>query len=208
MTKPSLDGAYALKTPQDSVELYGAWAEAYDMSFAQSSGYQLPELVAQAYAKAGGSGPVLDVGAGTGLVGAALARHRVGPVDGTDISPHMLAEAALKDCYENLFEGDLTARLSVEDASYAGIISAGTFTHGHVGPEAFDELLRVARGGALIVLSINADHFEGRGFAAKFDDLGGAIDALTLTEVPIYAGSQDAVHADDRALIACFRKSE
>jgi len=89
MTKPDLDGAYALKTPEDSVKLYGDWAETYDDSFASASGYQLPEAV----------GPVLDVGAGTGLVGVALQGLGVNLVDGTDISSAMLAEAAMKDCY-------------------------------------------------------------------------------------------------------------
>lgn len=206
MTKPSLDGAYALKTPQDSVALYGEWAETYDEGFADASGYQLPKVVADAFAKAGGKGPVLDIGAGTGLVGEALLQNKVGPVDGTDISAQMLAEAALKDCYENLFEGDLTGQLDVEDASYDGIISAGTFTHGHVGPDAFDELLRVARSGALFVLSINAAHFEGHGFAAKLDAIAGSITGLTLSDAPIYMGSSDANHADDIARIVQFTK--
>ena len=207
MTKPDLDGAYALKTPEDSVKLYGDWAETYDDSFASASGYQLPEAVAEAFARGDGQGPVLDVGAGTGLVGVALQGLGVNLIDGTDISSAMLAEAAMKDCYENLFEGDLTGTLDVEDGTYQGIVSAGTFTHGHVGPEAFDELLRVAANGALFVLSINAEHFEACGFAAKFEALGAAIQGLTLHETVIYTDARTDKHAEDKALLAVFRKA-
>ncbi len=207
MKTPDLDGAYALKTPEDSRKLYGDWAETYDETFAKASGYQMPEAVAEAFARAGGAGPVLDVGAGTGLVGVALQNLGVALIDGTDISAAMLAEAALKDCYENLFEGDLTAVLDVEDESYSGLVSAGTFTHGHVGPEAFDELLRVARPGATFALSINAEHFEARGFAAKFDALGGQIKGLNLHETVIYSEARQDAHADDKALIAVFQKA-
>lgn len=205
MSKPDLDGAYALKTPEDSVELYDAWAESYDTEFAAASGYLLPKAVAQAFVDHGGTGSVLDIGAGTGLVGEVLASLGVGMIDGTDISPAMLAEAALKDCYENLFEGDLTQRLDVADGHYAGLVSAGTFTHGHLGPEVFDELVRIAAPDALFALTINAGHYEKLGFAAKLAGLGDQIKGLTLLETPIYDARSDE-HAGDLAYIAVFRK--
>lgn len=207
MTKPDLDGAYALETPEDSVRLYGEWAESYEETFAKASGYLLPEAVAECFARSGGLGPILDVGAGTGLVGVALHGLGIGPVDGTDISSAMLAEAALKDCYENLFEGDVTDVLEVEDGTYAGVVSAGTFTHGHVGPDAFDELLRVAHPGALFALTINAEHFKARGFKAKFDALGENIQGLTLHDTPIYGDARRDGHAGDKALITVFTKA-
>ncbi|WP_299193549.1 methyltransferase domain-containing protein [uncultured Litoreibacter sp.] len=207
MTKPDLDGAYALETPEDSLKLYSDWAETYDDSFAAASGYQLPEAVAETFARADGKGPVLDVGAGTGLVGVALNALGVAPIDGTDISSAMLAEAAMKDCYENLFEGDLTGVLDVEDGTYQGVVSAGTFTHGHVGPEAFDELLRVSAPGALFALTINAEHFEARGFATKFDALSNQVQGLFLHETIIYDGTRDDGHAEDKAVIAVFKKA-
>ena len=47
----------------------------------------------------------------------------------------MLDVAQTKGIYRALFAGDLTARLPVDDGTYAGIVSSGTFTNGHVGPE-------------------------------------------------------------------------
>ncbi|MEM7470617.1 MAG: methyltransferase domain-containing protein [Pseudomonadota bacterium] len=207
MTKPDLEGAYDLKTPEESLKLYSDWAETYDESFAEASGYQLPVAVAEAYARSGGTAPVLDIGAGTGLVGAALTELGIDVVDGTDISQQMLAEAALKDCYENLFEGDVTERLDVDDGTYHGIVSAGTFTHGHVGPEAIDELLRIASADALFVLSINAEHFAARGFEAKLNELRSRIKGLTKHEIPIYDDSCQDGFADDKAFLVIFRKA-
>lgn len=204
---PDLDGAYALKTPEDSLKLYAEWSETYDETFATASGYQLPVAVAEAFARGGGAGPVLDVGAGTGLVGVELHQLGIGPCDGVDISSAMLAEAALKDCYENLFEGDLTGPLDIEDATYSGIVSAGTFTHGHVGPDALDELLRIASQGAQFVLSINAEHYADRGFEEKFVEVADSIQGLTLHETSIFDEARKDGHGRDKAFLAVFTKA-
>lgn len=204
---PDLDSAYALQTPDDSRRLYARWAETYDFDFAETTGFLLPTHVARAFAKAGGSGPVLDIGAGTGLCGEALDALGIGPVDGIDISPQMLEVAAGKTVYRTLVEGDILARVPLPDASYAGIVSSGTFTHGHVGPEGLDEVLRLARPGALCALSINAAHYADRGFGARFDALAGKISDLRLPEVPIYDAMADDAHKNDTALLALFTKT-
>ncbi|SHI39909.1 Methyltransferase domain-containing protein [Shimia gijangensis] len=204
---PSLDGAYALETPEDSRRLYANWAETYDQTFAQAHDYLLPLLVAQAYKDEGGTGLVLDVGAGTGLCGQELIALNIGPVDATDISQEMLNVAATKSIYRTLFAGDLTARLAVEDDTYAGVVSSGTFTNGHVGPEAFDELLRITQPGGLLALSINTVHYDAKGFKAKLQDLDGQITDLHLPEVRIYGESATDGHKDDTVYIALFRKA-
>ena len=204
---PGLDAAYALRTPDDSVRLYRDWAASYDDGFAVAMGYQLPEAVAAAFAAAGGGGPVLDVGAGTGLLAEALARRGIGPLDGIDISAEMLAAAQQKGVYRRLTRADLTRGLEIAGESYAGVVSSGTFTHGHVGPAAFDALLRVARSGAQFALSINAGVYRDGGFAAKLAALGPAISGLRLEEVAIYGTAADPAHRDDRALVALFVKA-
>ena len=204
---PSLGAAYALETPEDSVRLYASWAESYDSDFAQSSDYILPQQVARVFAEEGGAGPVLDIGAGTGLLAEALTHTSIGPLDGTDISQGMLDVAKTKGLYRGLFTGDLTARLPVEDGSYQGIVSSGTFTHGHVGPDAFDELLRITASGGLLCLSINAEHYQAQGFAAKLDALAAQITGLKLPQLPIYGAQSASDHKDDLAFIASFRKA-
>lgn len=203
---PELKDAYALKSPEDSRRLYADWAGDYDESFAALEDYQLHVHTARAFVGAGGQGPVLDVGAGTGLCGAVLAGLGVGPIDATDISAEMLKEALKKDIYRDAFEADLTEGIPAPRESYSGIVSSGTFTHGHVGPEGIEALLRVARPGAQFAISINAAHYESAGFAAAFDAFGDRIGSLRLTEVPIYGDLAAGPNRDDTALIALFEK--
>ena len=201
-----LDAVYALKTAEDNRRHYDGWAETYDSQFVEEMDYRLPERVAEAFAALGPDGPVLDVGAGTGLVGVRLAELGVGPVDGTDISPGMLAVAADKEVYAGVFEGDLLGRLPVADGAYGSAVSAGTFTNGHVGPDGIDEVLRIVRKGGLIVLSINGEHWEKAGFRAKFEALDHKIDAFRLQEVRYYGDNATGAHASDTGWIAIFRR--
>ncbi len=206
---PNLKAAYGLKTPEDSRRLYAEWAGDYDQSFAAREDYLLHIHTARAFVRAGGQGPVLDVGAGTGLCGAILADLGVGPLDATDISAEMLDRAMRKDIYRDAIVADITQGIHVPPASYAGIVSSGTFTHGHVGPDAFDELLRVARHGAQFALSVNMTHFRQDGFADKLRQLetDRAISGLKLHEARIYGNLAAGANKDDTAFIVLFEKA-
>lgn len=194
-----LAAAYALETPDDNRALYAQWAATYDTGFIVDSGYQYHDQVANVFAHYGLSrlGPddaVVDIGCGTGLAGHALHRHRAVIVDGIDISAEMLAQAAAKQhdgapSYRALIEADLTQPLPIADATYAGAISVGTFTHGHVGPEALAAVLRIVRPGGVAAIGINSAHYASAGFAPVLDELvaHGRIAELQLVDVPIYA---------------------
>ena len=205
--KPDLDAAYALETPDDNRKLYGDWAETYDKSFAQNMDYQLPAHVARVFTELGGTGPVLDVGAGTGLLAEALSTCSDVVIDALDLSADMLAVAGQKGIYRTLIEADLTKTLPIEPAQYNGIVSSGTFTHGHVGPDALDKLIALARPDALFVLSVNAEHFEARGFAAKFEALAPKITDYHLRTVSIYGAHGDRAHTHDKGHLAVFRRA-
>jgi len=206
--KPDLGAAYALKTPEDSRHLYRGWAETYDADFAASMDYTYPATLAGVFAKHARptDAPVLDVGAGTGLVGAGLAALGDWPVDGLDISPEMLGVAMGKGYYRAVHVADLSQPLHLPDAIYGGVVSAGTFTHGHVGPDAFDALLRVSRPGALFVIGINAAVYRAQGFDVKFAALAAGISEFRVIERRIYGDNAQATHEDDTAQIAIFRK--
>ena len=66
----------------------------------------------------------------------------------------MLAKAARKGVYSALHCLALGGPLPFADDAYAGIISAGVFTSGHVGVEGLDELVRICRPGGVIVLTV------------------------------------------------------
>jgi SAM-dependent methyltransferase len=177
----------------------------YDESFGKGWGYIAPREIADILKSAFvTNGAVLDIGAGTGLV----AEHLKGlTVDALDITPEMLAIARDKGLYRNLMLDDLTKALDIPDEAYDGVISCGTFTHGHVGPECFPELLRVTRPGALFVCGTIAPVLDGVGFGSALARMvaHGQITPVQFHDIPIYEG-KDHPHADDRGLVMVFRK--
>ena len=162
--------AYSLKTPEDSKKLYKKWANTYDEDFAVNSNYISPKKISIFFNKNAKKTdtPILDVGAGTGLVGESLYSMGHEKIIGVDISPEMLERAKLKGCYSSLIETDVTKKIPLKNNSIGAVVSAGTFTHGHVGSDAFDELLRITKPGGLFVLSINSKVFIKGGFEEKF----------------------------------------
>lgn len=212
MTEPDLTSALSLRGTDETLRLYRDWAASYESGFVTEMGYRLPAHVAGAFIAAGGGGPVLDVGAGTGLLAESLrAMGYCGEIDGIDLSPDMLAIAAQKQIYRSLTEADITQPLPLT-AHYKGIVSSGTFTAGHVGPVAFGPLLAVAEPDALFAISINERVWTAGGFKAALQDLtaSGRIHALHLIEVEVYtraALALDPAHAKDHAMVALFRSS-
>src|SRR5207244_354759 len=75
-------------------------------------------------------------------------------VEALDISQGMLDKAAAKGVYTALHRLALGGPLPFADGAYAGIVSAGVFTSGHVGVEGLDELIRICRPGGIIVLTV------------------------------------------------------
>ena len=206
--KPDLDSAYSLESPDDNRRLYRDWAATYDAEFLAESGYRYGQLIADAFLAADGQGPILDAGCGTGLLGAFLPADI--EIDGAAISVDMLAAARRKGRYRNLYELDLTQPLPFSDASYNGLTSSGTFTHGHVGPAELDELVRVMANGAVGAITSHSAFYETAGFAAKFDELVhlNIISKPTMTEERIYAetGQPPAGHENDMAYIIVFQR--
>ncbi len=194
---PDLEAAYGLEGPEGSKKLYASWAQTYDRSFAADMQYRAPNAVADCYAKLSGAEPVLDLGAGTGLLGEALSHLGVAQIDGTDISPEMLAQAEQKNVYRRLFEGDLTQQLDVDTGAYRGVVSSGTFTHGHVGPEALEEVLRCLASGAWAALSVNAAHWQALGFDAVLDRLAPQIAEWRKDAFALYGPRAKGPHAKD-----------
>ena len=103
---------------------------------------------------------ILDAGCGTGIVGALLHKDGYGNIEGLDYSPQMLAQAERKGIYTALHRGDLTKALLTADDAYDAVISVGTFTCGHVGPEAFGELVRVTRPGGYLCFTVREQAWE------------------------------------------------
>jgi SAM-dependent methyltransferase len=201
-----LASAYALSGPEEVRRLYAAWADTYDADFLEGQGYLMPAHVADAFVVAGGGGPVLDVGAGTGVMGQGLRAAGIGPVDALDLSPEMLAVAGRKGVYRHLIEADVTLPIALPEGLYAGVVSSGTFTVGHVGPEAFGPLFAAAAPGAVFSLGMNAKHYGAAGFEAAFDALSDRITGFSRLTVPLYRAGATGPHAGDSGYVVVFSK--
>lgn len=167
----ALGQVYSAKKPEEVAALYDRWADTYDAEMA-AAGYRHPSIALALLARhlPRGATPVLDAGCGTGLVGEWLGIVGYPRVEGLDISAGMLARAEQKGAYARLHNLALGGPLPFADGHFAGIVSAGVFTTGHVGAEGLDELIRICRPGGTIVLTVKNTLWEG-GFAARIAEL-------------------------------------
>lgn len=210
----NLEDAYALETPDDNRNLYRNWATTYDVDFALRNKYVYPKSIAAICAnqvETSSQLSILDIGCGTGIVGTCLSELLpASTIDGVDISPEMLHVASTKSrvnskpVYDQLFEADLTKQISFANAKYDVAISAGTFTHGHLGPDALINILGVVRPGGRMVIGINKEHYRVNGFETALQEATNRqlISAPTFTEVQIY--DEGSPHYGDLALVTTF----
>ena len=205
--KIGYDDAYSLKTPEDSIKLYKKWAKSYDQDFALNTNYLSPNKICNYFNKNAKNTdtPILDVGAGTGLVGECLYKTGNRKIIGIDISSEMLEQAKLKKCYSSLVEGDVTKKIPFKNDSFGAVVSTGTFTHGHVGPNAFDELLRITKPGGLFVMSINTKFFLKDGFKEKFMQIKNSITKPLFNKFKVHA-NYDERFSKIKVFVCIFRK--
>jgi SAM-dependent methyltransferase len=152
---------------------YDAWAKTYEQDLLHTVGYSAHIIGAEAFANLGlaKDARIVDIGCGTGLVGAELQRLGFLDIDGIDISTEMLALCAEKAIYENLIIGDMNAGVSVGDASYDAAICIGSFAPGHLSPLCLPEIIRLVKPGAPIVIFMNAAPFLAENYEAHIREL-------------------------------------
>jgi len=208
-----LDEAYSVKTPDDNRRLYAKWAATYESSFVDAKQYRYPKAIAEVFNDVVPAVTrILDIGTGTGLTGMYVTRLRPAVViDGMDISPEMLAQAKLKTredgsvVYRELYERDLTKAVPNENSTYQALFSSGTFTHGHLGPECLRNLLPLLANDGWLVVGVNNEHFESKGFAGELDSLValGAIQTPEIMRIDVY--EPGSVHYGDQARVIITR---
>src|SRR4051794_33237508 len=132
--------------PREVADRYDEWAQGYDDDLGSWS-YQAPAVVAETVlSRHPGTGSVLDVGCGTGLVGRALrARGFAGRLAGLDISEASLAVAEQSGAYDSLAHADLQQRLPVEDDSVDAVVCVGVMTYLPEVEAVWREFARAAR---------------------------------------------------------------
>lgn len=105
-------------------EMYDGMAERYDQHTVAGLKYKLPREVArQIRALYPDSVNVLDLGSGTGLLGACLGRVQ-GALIGVEISPRMIEQAARHGVYDRFHSVDLVDALRETPAALYDVIAA------------------------------------------------------------------------------------
>ena len=201
-TTGQLGAVYAARAPDEVARAYDGWAASYDADMARA-GYRHPAIGLALLTRhlPRGAAPILDAGAGTGLVGEWLGLMGYPQVEALDISEGMLAVARSKNIYSALHQATLGSPLPFADNHFAGVISTGVFTSCHVGAEGLDELIRATRVGGIIVLTVKDTVWE-NGFEARIKELSaaGAITIVEETE-PYVSMPGEAGTTPSRALV-------
>jgi SAM-dependent methyltransferase len=166
-----LDRLYGARDLDELRSEYDRIATAYDNELIDGMDYRSPAAVtAVARRLIPTDARVLDAGAGTGLLGVALAEAGFTRLDGVDLSPGMLAVAASKHVYVELREGRLGDDLGYESGAYDAVVSAGVLTTGHAPAASLDELVRITRPGGHLIFTLRSDQMP-PGFDEKFAEL-------------------------------------
>jgi predicted TPR repeat methyltransferase len=113
--------------PQAHVaRLFDDYAPRFDKHLTDNLGYRAPALIAEALGVAAPGrrfASALDLGCGTGLMGAPL-RGRADSLAGVDLSAAMIAKARERGLYDRLMVGDAAATLGSELAAAFDLIVA------------------------------------------------------------------------------------
>ena len=163
---------YKLKTTDEVMKYYDEWGEKdkYNKDMVEWN-YTGPKETVDVLKKYIENKEILifDAGCGTGLVGLELKKFGFKYFHGADLSQKLL-DTVPENLYQKLIKVDLNKTIDVQDNFYDAIMCVGTFTFGHVKPQALDEFVRITKKDGLICFTINEGIFEEYGFDKKIKD--------------------------------------
>ena len=156
-------------------DLYKNWDD-YENDVIQLAGYVGHLVTTEALLRhlKNKEAKILDAGCGTGLVGDILYNKEYKNIVGVDFSKEMLNRALKKNVYKSLSLCDLTQKLKFENNSFDAIVCAGTFTCGHVGPEALNEMVRITKNEGYISFTVRKQEWEASPYEKIIKELEGS----------------------------------
>ena len=164
---------YKFKTTKEIMKYYDEWGEKnkYNKDMIEWN-YTGPKETVDTFKKyaANKDSLIFDAGCGTGLVGLKLKEFGYKNFHGADLSQKLL-DIIPNKLYQKLIKVDLNQPIDVQDNFYDAIMCVGTFTFGHVKPQALNEFVRITKKGGLICFTINEGIYIDYGFDKKIDDL-------------------------------------
>jgi len=174
--------AYDLADAEQTRSLYDEWAASYDEELC-AAGYASPARTAAAMAAAVAekAAPLLDLGCGTGLSGEALRDAGFTTIDGTDFSAEMLAVAAGKGVYRDLFQGDLNTPIPASPGEYSNAAAVGVFSPTHAPAAMIDDVVALLPSGGCFGFSLNDHALAEPGYEQRIADLveAGAVEVVS-----------------------------
>ena len=164
---------YKLKTTDEVMKYYDEWGKKnkYDKDM-EDWNYTGPKETSKIFNKYSSNKDIkiYDAGCGTGLVGVELKKYGFSNFYGADLSQKLL-DLVPKGLYQTLDKVDLNKSINKNDNSYDAVTCVGTFTFGHVKPQALDEFIRITKNKGLICFTINEGIHEKYGFDKKIKQL-------------------------------------
>ena len=164
---------YKLKTTEEVMKYYDEWGEndKYNKDMVEWN-YTGPKETVEVFKKYSENKNIIifDAGCGTGLVGQELKKFGFKNFHGADLSQKLL-DTVPKNLYQKLIKVDLNKPISILNDFYGAVMCVGTFTFGHVKPQALDEFVRITKKGGLICFTINEGIYKEYGFDNKIDSL-------------------------------------
>jgi len=152
-------------TEEEVMQQYDEWAPVYDQMM-QEPIYKLirpfsklfhatvsklfPEMEKRAF-------KVLDVAAGTGLLGLELNKLGYSNIDALDISREMMNHARSKNVYKKFMYTAMTDQRTadIKTGEYDALTCSGAVGSAHVRPSAFDEMIRIFKPGGVLCFNIS-----------------------------------------------------
>ena len=164
---------YKLKTTKEVMNFYDEWGneDKYNKDMVEWN-YTGPKETVDTFRRYAIDKDILifDAGCGTGLVGQQLKKYDYKNFHGADLSQKLL-DSIPENLYQKLIKVDLNQTINVSDNSYNAVMCVGTFTFGHVKPQAIDEFIRITKKDGLICFTINEGIYKEYGFDKKIDEL-------------------------------------
>jgi len=140
------------------IDGYDAWAPLYDRDVGELGDCSSEIVADTVWRQVEDRGALLlDVGAGTGLLGERLYRKGYRNLHGMDASHGMLMQAARNGIYRMLSRMVLGCPLGFAHRAFDGLTAAGVFSSGHVSPECLFEFDRIVRPGGKVIFSLKWD---------------------------------------------------